>query len=67
MYGVAVLKMLRQNGQSKFLMLPWYALKCDRDITHTHIMDIPNEYRVKSPQQNTGKQNLKTYKKDYIP
>ena len=29
-------------------------------------MDIPNEYRVKSPQQNTGKQNLKTYKKDYI-
>ena len=37
------------------------------ETSHTHIMDIPNEYRVKSPQQNTGKQNLKTYKKDYIP
>ena len=61
------IKILRQNGRNKYLVLPWYALKCDRDITHTHIMDIPNEYRVKSPQQNTGKQNLKTYKKDYIP
>ena len=39
----------------------------DRDITHTHTPDIPYEHRGKSPQQNTGKQNLTTYKKDYIP
>ena len=25
---VAVLKIWRQKGQSKFLVLPWYALRC---------------------------------------